>query len=427
MMSTNRKHRSHSRSLAPAQARFFGVVDRYVLRQVFTPLATALVIGLIVLLAERMLGFLDIALGKQNFLVVVFSMLAYLSPNYVGIALPAAIYLGVLFGFSRLSQSNELEALLASGIGVHRLARPLALLALLLAGVNIAIVGWLQPYGRYAYRSTVFNVQNVNLFYLVNDGVFMKSGSRVFILDELNRAENRFGSIFIFDDRNGKGIETVTAENGSLIDAGEADSQVLRLENGQRLAIEPQPQPASSAQAPNPVTSIFERADTPLASISNKTFRPRGHDERELTLIELFSWQGAAPAGTNERMMRAELHNRILAVMAIPMLPFLALSFALAHRRNRSAYRFGAAIILLIAFYVIVQQGAILSGSSGTSPFLTMWFPFLVVSAFASWRMWNICFRVGDDPLDQMLSRLTESLSVVRRILPFGRQAREIS
>jgi lipopolysaccharide export system permease protein len=426
-MSANPRHRPHSRNLPRTPAGFFGIVDRYVLRQVFTPLATALVIGLVVLLAERMLGFLDIALGKQNFLVVVFSMLAYLSPNYIGIALPAAIYLGVLFGFSRLSQSNQLEAFLASGIGVHRLARPLALLALLLAGMNIAIVGWLQPYGRYAYRSTVFNVQNVNLFYLVNDGVFMKSGSRVFILDELDRAENRFGSIFIFDDRNGKGIETVTATNGSLIDAGKAESQVLRLEHGQRLAIEPQPQPASSAQAPNPITSTFERADTPLASISNKVFRPRGHDERELTLGELFSWQGAPPAGTNERMMRAEMHNRILAVVMIPMLPFLALTFALAHRRNRSAYRFGAAIILLITFYVVVQQGAILSGSSGTSPFLTMWLPFLIVSTFAAWRMWNICFRVGTDPLDQMFSRLTERLSIVQRILPFSRQARETS
>ena len=99
----------------------FRIADRYVLRQVAKPLVTAMTIGLLVLLAERMVRLLDTTLGKKNSFGVVFEMLAYLAPHYLGLALPAALFLGLLFGFNRMSRDSEVDAFLASGVGVHRL------------------------------------------------------------------------------------------------------------------------------------------------------------------------------------------------------------------------------------------------------------------------------------------------------------------
>jgi lipopolysaccharide export system permease protein len=42
----------------------FRIVDRYVLRQLAKPLVTSITIGLLVLLAERMVRLLDTTLGK---------------------------------------------------------------------------------------------------------------------------------------------------------------------------------------------------------------------------------------------------------------------------------------------------------------------------------------------------------------------------
>ena len=44
----------------------FAIADRYILRQVATPLAGAMAIGLLMLLAERMVRLLDTTLGKKN-------------------------------------------------------------------------------------------------------------------------------------------------------------------------------------------------------------------------------------------------------------------------------------------------------------------------------------------------------------------------
>ena len=170
----------------------FSIVDRHVLRQVSLPLGGALVIGLLMLLADRMVRLLDTTLGKKNSFTVVFEMLAYLVPHYLGTAIPAALFLGLLLGFGKMSANSETDAFMASGIGLNRLARPVILLGIVMSILSLVIVGWLQPHARYAYRSVVFDVQNVDVFYLAEEGVFMQAGDRTFIIDELDRGKNAF-------------------------------------------------------------------------------------------------------------------------------------------------------------------------------------------------------------------------------------------
>ena len=89
------------------------IVDRYVLKQIARPLAAAMSIGLLMLLAERMVRLLDTTLGKKNSFAVVFELLAYLMPHYLGTAIPAALFLGLLFGFNKMSKDSEIDALIA--------------------------------------------------------------------------------------------------------------------------------------------------------------------------------------------------------------------------------------------------------------------------------------------------------------------------
>ena len=168
------------------------ILDRHVLRQVSLPLLGALVIGLLMLLADRMVNLLDTTLGKKNSFAVVFEMLAYLVPHYLGTAIPAALFLGLLLGFGKMSANSETDAFMASGIGLHRMAMPVIVLGVVMSLLSLAIMGWLQPHARYAYRSVVFDVQNVDVFYLAEEGVFMQAGDRTFIIDSLDRGRNAF-------------------------------------------------------------------------------------------------------------------------------------------------------------------------------------------------------------------------------------------
>jgi lipopolysaccharide export system permease protein len=397
----------------------FRIVDRYVLRQILVPLAAALLISLLMLLAGRMLGFLDITLGKKNSFTAVFKMLAYLTPNYLGLAVPAALYIGILFGFNRMSKTHELDAMLASGIGLNRLFRPVLVLSFLLMLCNLIAIGWMQPYGRYSYRSVIYTLTNVDTFDLAREGIFMKAGPRTFIVDRLSQSENKFDHLFIFEDRGpAQGSETVTANSGRLINGSGQAAPVLRMEVSKRLRLNSYPDFASAEVPQTAITADTQSADFPLDQVAASVFRPRGTDERELTIWELLQRQDNPPKGSSLNLMKSELHNRILKIIAIPMLAILALPFALSRGRNPDAYRFGIAILLLIIFNVVIEQGTLATSLSGISPWVSMWGPFLLYLGFALWRFWLACFKLNADatnPISEFVAWISSLLR--RRIL----------
>jgi len=206
----------------------------------------------------------------------------------------------------------------------------------------------------------------------------MKAGNRTFIVDHLNQSENKFDHLFIFQDGGmSKGSETITANSGRLINADGQGAPVLRMETSKRLRLSAYPDYNESQLQQNAITADIASSDFPLEQVAANVFRPRGTDERELTIWELLKRQSDPPSGSSLNLMQAELHNRILKIIAIPMLAILALPFALSRGRSPDAYRFGIAVLLLVAFNVVIEQGTIATSLSGVSPWLSMWGPFL--------------------------------------------------
>jgi lipopolysaccharide export system permease protein len=384
----------------------FTTIDRYILRQVAIPLLTALGIGLSLLLAERLTRLLDFTLGKRNSFGVVFEMLAYLVPHYLGTAIPASLFLGLLFAFNKLAKSNELTAMLASGISLHRLLRPLLLLAALFSLISLFVFGWLQPHTRYAYRSIVFDVSNVDAFFLAEEGVFMQSDGRTFILDKLDRSTSSFERVFIFDDNGVRGSETLTATSGRLVPVEGETRPVLRLNNGQRFLLEAWPRSETVFNTLARSRSNFEFADTPLGRLRKDVFRPRGDDERELTLPELWRLQDKPPKGATLNSMRGELNRRLVNIVSMFILPILALPFATGNPRSPRGYRMTIAMLLIVAFHQIVEQGSAAIKNSGVSHITVLWVPTILLGLFAFWRFWRVSFKISEDPIDNAINAI---------------------
>ncbi len=45
-------------------------------------------------------------------------------------------------------------------------------------------------------------------------------------------------------------------------------------------------------------------------------------------------------------------------MLTLLVLPLLAVPFAIGRRRSQRAYRFGLALVLLVAFHEVIEQGA---------------------------------------------------------------------
>lgn len=393
------------------------IADRYILRQVAKPILTAIMIGMMVLLAERLVRLLDVTLGKRNSFSVVFELLAYLVPHYLGLAVPLSLFLGILLGFNKISKDSELDAFLAAGIGLNRLARPLLILSTLLAAFSFFVYGWAQPYTRYAYRAVMYTVENVQVFYLAEEGVFMQSGTRTFILDKLNRSQGAFEHIFIFDYAGTGPAETTTASHGQLIEVPGETRPVLRLEDGNRLKLGAWPDFTTNDQ-PLPGTATFNQADTPLGSAASKIFRPRGEDERERTIPELV--RELASGTFTEKTQRywddlSELNGRLVMIASTILLPVLALPFSLTRRRSQRASRMAIAVMLVVAYHQIVDRGEVLVMEHHASIWIAQWTPFVLLFGFALWRYWVACFRLPGEQLDRVMFLIFNPFAIIKR------------
>ncbi len=402
--------------------------DFYILWNILRPLAIALVMALVVFLIDRMLRLLDLVLGSNGPLNMVFEILAYLVPHYMGMALPISLFLGVLIAFSRLSQDGELDAMNAASAGLRRLARPAHGTACILMIITLVTVGYLQPYGRYAYQSLVFTISTASFHAFLRAGVFAQADGVSFLIEEIKPDGIGFGKVFIHEETEDGGSVAITARGGRLgYDESEA-IPMLRLADGVRLEVkEPDASDASGASDAEPaLPSInvlrFDELRTDLGRDAAELFRPRGKDEREFTLWELWQRRFDPPPDVRSSDMIAEFHGRIVHIFSVPLLPFLAIPLALGRRRSERSFGIAMGLVVLVVYNQVLDLGENITETGAISPWLGLWTPFF---AFASGSLFLFHRATTQVPGTRIFAPLERFRRAVGSWMPGWARARE--
>jgi lipopolysaccharide export system permease protein len=352
------------------------LVDLYLLRKI---IATSLVmtgVGLAVLLLERVLRLFGLVANPNKAFSFVGQMLVLLTPHYLSVALPAAFFFGVLLTFLRLRQDNELVILSSVGQGLHRLIAPALALAVVMTATAILILGYLSPHARYAYRALKNSVAEASLNAAVREGTFIQADGLTFFAEGSVAGENglQLSKVFVYEEASDGASIVTTGTQGLLGQTGEDTGTLLKLKDGVRAEL-----PADGEDAR---TLTFTDLSWPVATGEAAEFRPRGRDQRELTLPELWNAQPAADDRPSADEIAAELNSRLVIVATVPLLPLLAASLALVGRprsERRAALFIGLAI--LIIYYETLSFGESLAKDGLLSPAVALWLPFLCLAA----------------------------------------------
>lgn len=383
------------------------------------PLVVTIGIALLVLLTERMLRLLDMVLDSDGGLTVLLQMLAFLVPHYMALALPAAFFLGVFLAFSRLHHARELDALGSAGIGLPQLLRPVLILALVLAAVSAANFNLGQPYARYTYRALIHEVaeQAVNTY--LQPRTFMEANGSTFMANGVRRGSREFSGVFLYEEDEEGNSVTMTAERGRLVISETTGGSTLVLSNGVRLEAGPaaprdvgphrdaaggdtaRGDTAGGDGAESPAEEgrkvgvlNFGRLQLPTNLVGQEAFRPRGEDERELTLLELWQYRAIPPPGVTSDQMLAEFHDRLVRTFSLTFLPFLAVALAIGPRRSHQGYGIAAGLFLLIVYNQALSIGKSMSSVGHVSAFVGQWLPFLLIVAVSVFLFYRRAYVV---------------------------------
>ncbi|HMR32507.1 MAG TPA: LptF/LptG family permease [Geminicoccaceae bacterium] len=388
-------------------------MSRYVLVQTAKPMAATLLVALLVLMAERMLRVVDLVIGWRGSLFVIFEMLGYLMPHYMGLALPASFFIGILMTVNRLSRDGEIDAMMAAGTGLPQLIRPLIGASLVLVVLNYILVGYIQPYSRYAYRAAVEAVTNASFLTLLQPNVFTTVDRTTAMVEGMSPDKTRFDRVFLFTRAENGDEVAITAERGVMRGDSPTDPLRIELEHGVQQAL-PQPRPNAEADSPEAVTLRFRTFETTMSGRRTDRMEPRGQDERELTIPELIRLRGQTLANIDPPEIEAELHGRVVRTMSIPLLPFLGVPLALGRRRTHRSYGLILGLAALIAYNQVIRYGESVVDDGRISAVVGIWLPYLVFGALSVWLYMHRAYKVpslaGGTRLDALLDRLVALL-----------------
>lgn len=376
-------------------------IDIYILQRVAFPLIAAVGVAMAALLLERLIRLLDLFANRGGPINIIFKMLANLVPHYLGIALPAALFVGVLFAAMRLSGDSELDAMRASGISLRRLMYPVMALTIILVMLSGYVIGFLQPHTRWAYRALVHLVVETAWDSAIERGAFFSGfGGKTILIGDISDGGRKLSQIFVKEvDEDGRDV-VITAEDGQLDRSGDLSLE-LTLRNGVRTEILPGTEEARSVE--------FNQLKLPMESAAPEPFRNRGEKESELDLLELFVAYLKPPPELDIEDIQAEINSRLVRILSILFLPLLAMPVGISSRRTSKGMRLMVGVMFLVGYFQILQFGRDMISSEIAGPFLVLWVPFLIYAAGTSWLFYLANSKPGADPLAHVFEALTDA------------------
>jgi len=382
------------------------------------PLLATLAIAASLLLLEKMLNLFDFVAAEGGPVSVVWRMLANLVPEYLSLGIPIGLLLGILLAFRRLATSSELDIFRAVGMSYFRLLRVPFMLAIALAAVNFAIVGFIQPSSRYLYEELRFELRSGAFGAKVRVGEFNNVGKNLTIrIDESRNNGNALSGLFVFAQSNSGQSIAVTAEQGQFLRTDDPDTILLRLAKGTLVH-----------DAPNytsPRVLSFTSHDIPIPLPKIENFRTRGGKDREYLITELvqIGLDAQKPALDRNRAW-ANFHFRLAEVAMMLLLPLLALALAIPPKRSTSALGVFLSIVMVVTYHKINEYAEGVGGMGIVDPFIALWVPFLLFAALILWMYHIIAHVPGGQPIGALEVFATKSGKWVKRIFRFGRKSR---
>ena len=395
-------------------------IDRYMARLIAVPLLSTLVIAAMLLVLDRMLRLFDFVATEGGPVSVVWEMLANLLPEYFGLGIPIGLMLGCLLAFRRLATSSELDVLRAVGMSYHRLLFVPYLFTIVLAGLNLFIVGYVQPKARYAYEHLRYELRTGALGASIKVGEFTTFPGRAGIPGptvriEQSRDEGReLSGIFAFQKDKKGGDFAVTAEKGKFFGSANPDEIIFRLTKGTFVRHEP------GVAVPRVIR--FDLWDVPIPLPQSDPFRGRGGRNLERTLPELLQYGRDQTASEEVRdTSRAAFHFRLTEVAAMFLLPMLALALGVPPKRSSSALGVFLSIVMIVTYFKVNEYGQSIGGLGKIDPFLALWVPFAIFAALVGWMYYTIAFVPGGQPIGALEKVFAKISKFVVKLLPFRR------
>jgi lipopolysaccharide export system permease protein len=316
---------------------------RYLFRLVVGPLIMiTLAVGAIVWLSQS-LRFVDLVLNRGLPVYYLFWMAMLILPMIMAALLPVALFIAVVFSYTKLTMDSELIVLRAAGMSDTSLGKPALTMGIIILAVCYSITLYFMPVAYREFKDLQFRIRTDYSSVLLQEGVFNTLGPGITVYVSERKADGELLGILAHDTRDPNRPVTMMAERGELIRAENGQPRVLMI-NGNRQMVERNRSQLSLL--------YFDRYTLDLTS-NREEAGDRMREAQERFIAELFNPGDTPEELRNARRFRAEGHNRLASPLLALAYTLIALAALLAGEFNRRGQN--RRIFVAVAVVVGVQ------------------------------------------------------------------------
>ncbi len=386
------------------------LLSRYILKELVSVFALALLIFTLVLLLSRVLGLTDLVLNKGVPLLVVLKLLVYLSPSFLILIIPIALLVSAITVFSKLSTDSEIVAMKATGMSFLHMLGPVLVLSVAAYIATSYLIFVAFPTGNLAFQQAMFNLVRSKAALDIRPRVFNDTFSGlVLYAQEVPANDNVVRGVFIADRRQRDQSQTIVAQEGRLIPDPARRRVVLQLRNGTIHKLLPGRERYQILH--------FRRHELALNLRGLLEAGQPKKGVKQMTADELRLLVDQTPPGSREGAIAlVEYYKKFSLPVAALLLGFVGAPLGMVNRRSGRPGGFVISAAVVLFYYLLFTMGEGL-GDEGRIPALwAMWMPNVVIALLA-------VYLVSKTAMEQPF---TYAESAMRRLGIVGRAARRL-
>ena len=333
--------------------------------------------------------------------------IVYQMPDTLVKVLPMGVVLMVVVAFGRLANERELVAVQSGGIGLGRIARPVAVIAGLVALLAVWLSLWVAPRANVETRGLYWDT-------LTRSGLSQLVGKQV----DLGAGLSLYLGGYDAGRRQLQGVRVErwthdTPRQGTLIfaDTGSFEGNVLKLRGysvytldyaqipALGKALDAATTPAALAGLPAAVQGVFTAVNLPASPTAALTLDTGL--SRKQTLARYADAIGADGDGfpelwarlhdpkaplSDRQAARRELNRKVALPFGNLVLALAALPFALKFGRSLGV-SLGIALLIAVAYYLLFVVGITVAGAMPGLPEPGVWLANVVFAVAGLWQL----------------------------------------
>jgi lipopolysaccharide export system permease protein len=368
------------------------LIERYIFRRVLALSLITLCATTAIVLTTQVLLRVDVLTESGESLLVFLKLAAFLIPAMVTLVMPFALLIGASQNLNAMNTDSELAVIESSGGSNMLAARPIMLIAAVMALIGLGSSLFVEPWSNRQLREIISAASADLMRFAVQSGTFKRVSKNLYMQIDEQLPGGDFGGIFIVDLRDPQMQLIYHAKRGAIRTFD--DDNFLLMQQGE-------------IQRKNTQSGAVSTITFASYALDFATFDPGGRKTRyypkERSTSYLFSPDPDDPVVKHvPALIRSEIHRRFSEWLYPMLFGLIAVYFGGTARSNREErlWSLGLAVLVALAFrgmgFFVVNN----SGKSVVYALLAYAVPLSGIVAFGSLVLFHKSPRIAQSWVD---------------------------